>query len=67
MSELAKEEEKKKKKKDPNMPKKPSPAYILWCQEQWNQVKSENPNAVFKNMGAILGAKWKTLSTEEKK
>nr|ADE77169.1 unknown [Picea sitchensis] len=67
MSELAKEEEKKKKKKDPNRPKKPSPAYILWCQEQWNQVKSENPNPVFKDMGAILGAKWKTLSAEEKK
>lgn len=67
MTELAKEEEKKKKKKDPNRPKKPSPAYILWCQEQWNQVKSENPNIVFKDMGAILGAKWKALSTEEKK
>lgn len=67
MSELAKEEEKKKKKKDPNRPKKPSPAYILWCQEQWNQVKSENPNVLFKDMGAILGSKWKALSAEEKK
>ncbi|KAH9309548.1 hypothetical protein KI387_037459 [Taxus chinensis] len=64
--ELAKEK-KKKKKADPNRQKKPSAPYILWVQDQWNQVKSENPNIAFKDMGAILGAKWKALSAEEKK
>ncbi|KAH9320985.1 hypothetical protein KI387_015624 [Taxus chinensis] len=67
MGELTKEEEKKKKKTDPNRLKKPSPPYILWCQEQWNQMKSENLNITFKDMRAIMGAKWKTLNAEEKR
>jgi len=28
----------------------------------YQQVKSENPNIVFKDMGAILGEKWKAFS-----
>ncbi|XP_031501589.1 high mobility group B protein 6-like [Nymphaea colorata] len=58
-----KKEKKAKKKKD----KKPCSAYILWSKEQWNQVKSENPGAEFKEISNILGSKWKSLSVEEKK
>ncbi|ERM98786.1 hypothetical protein AMTRI_Chr01g108050 [Amborella trichopoda] len=47
--------------------KKPNPPYILWCKEHWNQIKSENPEAEFKEISNILGAKWKDLSLEEKK
>ncbi|GLJ37818.1 hypothetical protein SUGI_0769010 [Cryptomeria japonica] len=60
-------DEKKKKKADTSRQKKPSTPYILWVQDQWNQVKSENPCIAFKDMGAIMGAKWKALSAEEKK
>ncbi|KAK1286234.1 High mobility group B protein 6 [Acorus calamus] len=61
------ENEKKKKKKDGSEMKKPSPAYILWCKDQWNEIKKENSSIEFKEMSNILGAKWKNLSTEEKK
>jgi upstream-binding transcription factor len=31
------------------------------------QVKKENPEAEFKDISNMLGAKWKTVSAEEKK
>ncbi|KAK9103825.1 hypothetical protein Sjap_021079 [Stephania japonica] len=63
---LREKENEKKKKMNPEI-KKPSTAYILWCKDQWNEVKKENPEADFKEVSNILGAKWKTLSSEEKK
>ncbi|KAL4189407.1 hypothetical protein AMTRI_Chr08g165270 [Amborella trichopoda] len=47
--------------------KKLNPPYILWCKEHSNQIKSENPKAEFKEISNILGAKWKDLSSKEKK
>ncbi|THU53534.1 hypothetical protein C4D60_Mb10t15410 [Musa balbisiana] len=47
--------------------KKPCPAYIAWCKDQWNEVKKANPDADFKETSNVLGAKWKALSAEEKK
>uniref|UniRef100_M4F2F8 HMG box domain-containing protein n=1 Tax=Brassica campestris TaxID=3711 RepID=M4F2F8_BRACM len=58
---------KKKKKKDCPETKRPSTPYILWCKDNWNEVKKENPDSDFKETSNILGAKWKTLSVEEKK
>ncbi|KAI3943158.1 hypothetical protein MKW92_021425 [Papaver armeniacum] len=57
---------KKKKKKNPEM-KKPSSAYVLWCKDQWAEVKKENPDAEFKEVSNILGSKWKNVTEEEKK
>ncbi|XP_043715182.1 high mobility group B protein 13-like isoform X2 [Telopea speciosissima] len=64
-----KEQEKnvKRKKKAGPAIKKPSPAYVLWCRDQWNEVKKENPQSEFKEISNILGSKWKNLSPEEKK
>ncbi|KAL5727091.1 hypothetical protein ACHQM5_000323 [Ranunculus cassubicifolius] len=63
-----KEEDKKgKNKKKVEKIKKPSPAYVLWCKDQWNEVKKENPTAEFKDISNILGAKWKNVTDEEKK
>ncbi|EEF51321.1 high mobility group B protein 13 [Ricinus communis] len=61
------QDKKKKKKKGGHEKKRPSPPYILWCKDQWNEVKNENPNAEFKEISNILGAKWKNVSTEDKK
>ncbi|MBA0575176.1 hypothetical protein Golob_024885 [Gossypium lobatum] len=47
--------------------KRPSPPYILWCKDQWKEIKKENPEADFKEVSNILGAKWKTIMAEEKK
>ncbi|KAI3979253.1 hypothetical protein MKX01_007729 [Papaver californicum] len=60
------EKNEKKKKKNPQM-KKPSSAYVLWCKDQWVEVKKENPDAEFKEVSNILGAKWKNATEEEKK
>ncbi|XP_022733299.1 high mobility group B protein 6-like [Durio zibethinus] len=63
-----KEQDKKEKKKKGGPEKKrPSPPYILWCKDQWNEVKREKPEADFKEVSNILGAKWKTVTAEEKK
>ncbi|XVF51352.1 hypothetical protein PTKIN_Ptkin04bG0178300 [Pterospermum kingtungense] len=63
-----KEQDKNEKKKKGGPEKKrPSPPYILWCKDQWNEVKKENPEADFKEVSNILGAKWKTVTAEEKK
>ena len=56
-----------KKKKGGPEEKRPSPPYILWCKDQWNEVKKENPKVDFKDVSYILGAEWKTVTTEEKK
>ncbi|GAB2296673.1 High mobility group B protein 13 [Dionaea muscipula] len=60
-------EKKEGKKKVCPEKKKPAPAYILWYKDQFNEVKKENPDADFKEISNILGAKWKTISPEEKK
>ncbi|MED6170129.1 High mobility group B protein 6 [Stylosanthes scabra] len=57
-----KEQQDKKDKK-----KRPSAPYILWCKDQWNEIKKTNPEAEFKEISNMLGAKWKTVSAEEKK
>ncbi|XP_078439556.1 high mobility group B protein 13-like [Wolffia australiana] len=59
---VSKDLEKKDVKK-----KKPSPAYVLWCKDQWNEIKKEKPEAEFKEISNLLGARWKSLSVEEKK
>ncbi|GLT78124.1 hypothetical protein SLA2020_496700 [Shorea laevis] len=62
-----KEQDKKEKKKGCPEKKRPSPPYILWCKDQWNEVKKEKPEADFKEISNILGARWKTVTAEEKK
>ncbi|XAR70197.1 hypothetical protein NMG60_11026975 [Bertholletia excelsa] len=59
-------EAKKKKKGGPQI-KRPSSPYALWCKDQWNEVKKANPEATFKEISNILGAKWKNVTAEEKK
>ncbi|KAL6500584.1 High mobility group B protein 6 [Orobanche gracilis] len=59
------EQEKRDKKKSTT--KKPSPPYLLWCKDHWNEVKKANPEAEFKEISTLLGSKWKTITAEEKK
>ncbi|KAB5512166.1 hypothetical protein DKX38_029194 [Salix brachista] len=64
---LNEKEQHKKRKKGGNEIKRPCPPYSLWCKDQWNEVKKENPDVEFKDISHILGAKWKTITVEEKK
>lgn len=58
--------EKAKRKENRLVPGSP-PAYILFSQEFREQVKKENPDANFEELGYLLGNKWKNLSEEDKK
>jgi upstream-binding transcription factor len=40
---------------------------MSWVKDQWHEVKKENPEAEFKDISNMLGAKSKTVSAEEKK
>lgn len=51
------EEPKKKKrraKKDPNAPKNPLSAYLLFCEEWREKVRAENPDASFGKKTFVL-------------
>lgn len=52
---------KKKAKKDPNAPKKPLSAYMLWLQENRPLIKRENPGASLGEIGKRAGEMWKAL------
>ncbi|KAI4326841.1 hypothetical protein L6164_019371 [Bauhinia variegata] len=48
---IDKEQEKKGKKKNGCPEKKrPSPPCILWCKDQWTEIKKANPAAEFKDI-----------------
>ncbi|KDN53631.1 hypothetical protein K437DRAFT_218621, partial [Tilletiaria anomala UBC 951] len=58
---------KTKKSKDPNAIKKPLSAYMYFSQAQREQVKLENPEAGFGDVGRLLGAKWKQMTDDQKR
>lgn len=60
------EDKKVKKVKDPNAPKKPSTAYILYCKDELPRLKQEQPNVNQKDRLSLAGQNWKTLSDKEK-
>jgi len=58
---------KRRRKKDPNPPKQPLTAYVIFSNEVRDQVISENPAANFGEIGKIIGAKWRALVVEDRK
>ncbi|CAG8446207.1 1757_t:CDS:2 [Ambispora leptoticha] len=53
--------------KDPNAPKKPNTAYILFSNEIRAATKAEFPDLNQKEIVTKIGLKWKELSREQKK
>lgn len=55
--------------KDPNAPKKPLSAYILFSNDQRDKVKSEKPELAADNKALMseLGARWRQLDDEAKR
>ncbi|GAA5979303.1 hypothetical protein JCM11641_001988 [Rhodosporidiobolus odoratus] len=56
-----------KAKKDPNAPKRPLSAYMIFTQDERPKLKEEQPDVKFGEVGKILGARWKELDADEKK
>tara|TARA_B100001094_G_C18145745_1_gene780557 strand:+ start:86 stop:466 length:381 start_codon:yes stop_codon:yes gene_type:complete len=55
-----------KKMKDPNAPKKPKTAFMMFCNEYRPIFQKENPEVKMGGISKLLGQKWKSLSEEEK-
>lgn len=57
---------KKRSKKDPNAPKKPLSAYMLWLQENREAIKRKYPGSSVTDVSKKAGEMWKTVTAEEK-
>lgn len=57
---------KKTKTVDPNAPKKPMSAYMLWLAANRNQLKAENPGIANTEILKKAGEKWNSLGDEGK-
>ena len=55
-----------KPKKDPMAPKKPSGAYIFFCNDKRGEVKKANPEYGVAQIGKELGAMWKDVTDKDK-
>ena len=51
---------------DPNAPKRGLSAYMFFANEQRENVREENPNATFGEVGKRLGERWKALSDKQR-
>jgi hypothetical protein len=63
---MPKQVKKSPKKKDPNAPKRALSAFMLFSQEKRSQIKTDNPDATFGQIGKLLGDAWKSASESEK-
>ncbi|KAI9479361.1 Non-histone chromosomal protein 6 [Coemansia sp. RSA 989] len=48
-------------------PKRALSAYMFFSQAKRNEVKDNNPNATFGEIGKLLGKMWSELTEEQKK
>ncbi|WVQ81915.1 hypothetical protein IAT38_004042 [Cryptococcus sp. DSM 104549] len=65
---LKKDRKKKEKKvKDPNAPKRPPSAYILYQNEVREDIRNNNAGMPYKEVLGIVASKWKELSEDQKK
>ncbi len=57
---------KKKKKKDPNAPKKPMTAFILFCQDERPKVRQSHPSWSVGECAKELAARWAQCKNKAK-
>lgn len=55
-----------RKKKDENAPKRALSAYMFFANANREQIRTDNPDISFGEVGRLLGQKWKELSDSEK-
>jgi len=54
-------------KKDPDAPKSPRTAFMYFSQENRDDVKKDNPDISFGDIGKELGKQWRKLKAADKK
>ncbi len=55
-----------KRRKDPNAPKRAMSAYLYYCDEFRQMVRSENPSKSIAEVAKILGEMWRALPEDQK-
>lgn len=55
-----------KKKKDPNAPKKPPSAFLIFTSEHREKIKVDNPGISITDIAKKFGEMWKKMSTTDK-
>ena len=55
-----------KKGKDPNAPKRPMSAYMLWLNASREKIKSDHPGISITDLSKKAGEIWKGMSKEKK-
>jgi len=58
---------KEKKIKDPNAPKRPASAYLIFQNKIREKVKAENPDSTYQEIVSKIADIWKEMGEEEKK
>ena len=66
-AEVKKRKPREKKIRDPNAPKRPPSAYILFQNEVRDKVRAANPDKPYKEILAVISEQWKKLPDTEKK
>lgn len=57
----------RKHPKDPHMPKRARGTYVLFTFDERPKIFAEHPGIKFTDLGAILGQRWRELSSEDRK
>lgn len=52
--------------KDPNAPRRPTTAYLLFCQQNRDKLRAANPGMSFLDITKELGQQWTQLDEEER-
>ena len=52
--------------KDPNAPRRPTTAYLLFCQQNRDKLRAANPGMSFLDITKELGQQWTRLDEEER-
>lgn len=58
---------KAKKEKDPNAPKRPTSAYLLYQNDVRAKIKAENPEMPYRAMMGLMAEQWSKMTEAEKK
>lgn len=61
-----KKRKREKKTKDPNAPKAPPSAYIMFQNDVRTRVRSEHPDIAYKELMGLISKQWNALSPEKK-
>ncbi|KAL7423411.1 hypothetical protein Q5752_000991 [Cryptotrichosporon argae] len=59
-------QKREKKLKDPNAPKRPPSAYILYQNEVREAVRAAHPGVAYKDILGIIAGQWKALTDEQR-